>query len=81
MNEIYALLWSKKSNGFHIEPLSRAAESGMQFFRQNTSNDYLVIATGSEDEMDAKANELRPLIYERHEAQLLHGSDSEDWTA
>ena len=77
-DEIYALLWSKKSNGFHTEPLSRTAQSGMRFLQENMTNDYLLIAFGTEDEVDAKAEELRPLLIEREEVRRLYGSDRDD---
>lgn len=70
-NEIYSLLWSKKANCFHIEPLSQAAKSGMQFLLQEKTNDYLLVAYGSWDEMSGKADDLRPIIAQRnHERQL-----------
>lgn len=78
MNEIYALLWSRKSNGFHIEPLSRSAESGMRFFQGNTTNDYLLIAFGTDDEVSAKADELRPLLVKREEVKRLYGDENDD---
>lgn len=65
MNELWALLWSKKSNGFHIEPLEQAAKSGMRFFNEAIGNDYLLIAFGAADEMHAKADELRPVVIHR----------------
>ncbi len=74
MKETYALLWSRKSNGFHVEPLAQTAESGMRFFRANTSNDYLLIAFGTDDEVSAKADELRPLLVEREEVRQLRDS-------
>ena len=77
-DEIYALLWSKKSNGFHTEPLSRTAQSGVRFLQENMTSDYLLITFGTEDEVDAKADELRPLLIEREEVRRLYGSDRDD---
>lgn len=74
MPETYALLWSRHSNGFHIEPLSRTCESGMRFFQGNAKNDYLLIFTGSRDECGDKANELRPICIERDEVRKLYDS-------
>ncbi|VTU34218.1 hypothetical protein [Variovorax sp. RA8] len=79
-DEIYALLWSKKSNGFHTEPLSRTAQSGMRFFEGNMTNDYLLIAFGTDDEVSAKADELRPLLVERAEVRRLYDSGKDDNT-
>lgn len=75
-NETYALLWSKKSNCFHIELLTDTARKGRTFFFNNSTNDYLVIAFGSHDECSAKADELRPVVREREEVRRLF--DSED---
>lgn len=75
MEEQFALLWSRKSNGFHIEPLARARQSGMRFFEQNTSNDYLLIAVGTSDECSAKADALRPVVIERNEVRRLYDTD------
>lgn len=77
-DEIHALLWSKKANAFHTEPLSRAAESGMRFYQGNMTNDYLLIAFGTDDEISAKADELRPLLVERAEVRRLYDSDRDD---
>lgn len=63
--ELWALLWSKSGNGFHVEPLERTAEAGMKFLKANQKNDYLLIAYGTSDEMFEKADELRPICIER----------------
>lgn len=77
MPEQFALLWSKKSNGFHVEPVSRTVESGMRFFLNNHVNDYLVIAVGSEEEVGDRADELRSVLIEREEVKRLYGTDSD----
>ncbi len=73
MSEPFALLWSRKSNGFHIEPLARACESGMRFFQGNIENDYLLLFTGSSDECSSKADELRRVCDERAVVRALYG--------
>lgn len=70
--EVWALLWSKKSNCFHVEPLARTAASGMVFFRTNATNDYLLLACGSYEEVSAKADELRSICRERDEVRRLY---------
>ena len=69
--ETHALLWSKKGNCFHIEPLTDTAKKGRTFFLTNSTNDYLVIAIGTRDECGAKADELRPVLREREEVRVL----------
>lgn len=73
--ETHALLWSKKSNCFHIEPLQATVNNGLRFFRSNSTNDYLVIGVGSLDECGKKADELRPLLQERDEVRRLFGTE------
>lgn len=72
MEETYALLWSRKSNGFHIEPLSSTCEAGMRFFQSNQANDYLVLFVGTRDQVSDKADELRPVCIERQEVRRLY---------
>lgn len=75
-NEIYCLLWSKKANQFHVEPLSKAAKSGMQFLLQAKTNDYLLVAYGSWSEMTSQADELRPILVQRdHERRPWETGD------
>lgn len=70
--ELWALLWSKKANCFHVEPLERTAKSGQRFFDENMTNDYLLISFGTYDEVSARADELRPLTKERDEVRRLY---------
>jgi len=72
MTELFALLWSKSQNCFHVEPLERTAQSGQRFFRGNLTNDYLLIGFGSEDDIDVMADKLRPLVIEREEVKRLY---------
>lgn len=73
--ETCALLWSKKSNCFHIEPLPATVNNGMRFFTSNKTNDYLVIHVGNRAECNAKADELRPVVIEREEVRRLFGGE------
>lgn len=75
MNDLWALLWSKKGNGFHIEPLEQTAKSGMRFFDKNMTNDYLLIAVGTQDQVDLIADQRRPMLLEREVVKRLYGSD------
>lgn len=72
MDEIYALLWSRSSNCFHIESLADTARNGMRFFSRDARNDYLLLAFGSRQEMQDRADELRPTITERAEVRRLY---------
>jgi hypothetical protein len=72
MNDLYALLWSRRQNCFHVEPLSRTCQSGMKFFRDNATNDYLLIGIGTHDEVGNRADELRHVCIERDEVRRLY---------
>lgn len=74
--ETYALLWSKRPNCFHIEPLADTEKKGRTFFRTNSTNDYLVIYVGTHAGCRDKADELRHVLDEREEVRRLY--DSED---
>lgn len=63
----YSLLWSKKSNCFHIEPLDDTVLKGVGFLYENQSNDYLLIGYGTREAMCMKAEHLRPILTERDE--------------
>lgn len=63
--DAYALLWSKRSNCFHVEPLTDTVRKGRTFFLTNSSNDYLLIGLGTHDEVAKAADTLRPHMVER----------------
>ncbi len=70
MNTIdaHALLWSKRSNCFHIEALTDTVAKGRRFFINNMTNDYLLIGLGSREDVEAAAAALRPHMRKRDEA-------------
>jgi hypothetical protein len=65
--ETYSLLWSKKSNCFHIEPLDDTVSKGIGFMYENKTNDYLLIGYGTYEAMSRNADRLRPILIEREE--------------
>ena len=72
MDEMYSLLWSRSSNCFHIAPLADTARNGMRFFSRDARNDYLLLAFGSCQEMQDRADELRATLTERAEVRRLY---------
>lgn len=70
--DTYALLWSRRSNSFHVERLADTAKAGMRFFQGNRGNDYLLIAYGSREEVQALADQHRPVLVEREEVRRLY---------
>lgn len=73
--ELHALLWSKRGNCFHIEPLSATAKSGRRFFSECKTNDYLLIFFGSVDACGVEADSLRSVLIEREEVRRLYGAE------
>ena len=75
MSELFTLLWSRQSNGFHIEPLERACNNGMRLFHSNVESGCLLLFMGTRDECLAKAEELRPIREERDVVRRLYSPD------
>lgn len=69
------LLWSRRANCFHVEPAADTVKSGMRFFLGDKANDYLVIFSGTADEVCAKADSLRHVVTEREEVRRLFGAE------
>lgn len=63
--DAYALLWSKRSNCFHVEPLTETVDKGRRFFLSDTANDYLLIGLGTRDKVSETADALRPYMVAR----------------
>lgn len=65
----YVLEWSRKSNGFHIQPIEATLANNQKCFVNNTSHDYIVLMVGSHDACCAMADNHRPRLFERAEDQ------------
>jgi hypothetical protein len=63
--EAYALLWSKRSNCFHVEPLTETVAKGRRFFLEDMTNDYLLIGLGTNAEVVEAAAAMRPYMVQR----------------
>lgn len=63
--DAYALLWSKRSNCFHVEPLTDTVAKGRRFFINDMTNDYLLIGLGNRDQVYETAEALRPYMLQR----------------
>ena len=73
--DTYALLWSREANCFHIEQLHETARSGMDFFRKNQQNDYLLIAFETLGKVDQIADRLRGALIERDAVKQLYSAE------
>lgn len=61
----YVLEWSKKSNGFHIQPLEHTLGKNQERFLDDTSHDWMVLMIGSNETCQAMADNHRHRLYER----------------
>lgn len=66
MTKQYVLEWSKKTNNFHIQPLSNLlAHNQSAFVCDQQTQDYIVIFSGTQDAVHEMANHWRTRIRER----------------
>lgn len=69
-NNHKALLWSKRQNCFHIEPMAQLLHKNLTaFIHEAPLNDYHLIAHGTDEEVRQVADRLRPSLYERDEVR------------
>lgn len=73
-NTTRALLWSKRQNCFHIEPMSQLMHKNLTaFVHEKSLNDYHLIGFGTDEEVRQMADRLRPTLHERDERnQVTH---------
>lgn len=65
-HEIWALLWSKKQNCFHIEPASELCKkNGRAMHGESDLNDYHPVHIGSRQACDIFADLNRDLLVRR----------------
>lgn len=68
IDDIVALLWSKRQNTLHIEPLAETCKQGARACSENRPCDYIVIFAGTRDECSAIADSVRPTLHARSHA-------------
>lgn len=61
----HVLLWSKRQNALHIEPVDRMLSSNRDAYRDDRGCDYIPIAMGSKEEMHAAADAVRNTLSAR----------------
>jgi len=71
---MFALEWSHSSNDFHVQQLARGVASNKAAFTEDRPVKYVVIATGTRDEMLDLAEELRPILEYRNAARSGEGA-------
>lgn len=70
-NKQYVLEWSKKCNGFHIQPLETTLAKNQERFLDDNSHDWMVIMVGTSDACQAMADNHRARLYARIKPTLL----------
>lgn len=65
MTKQYVLEWSKKSNGFHIQPLENTLANNQIRFINDTSHDWLILMIGTHDVITNMADHHRDRLIER----------------
>lgn len=70
MTTKYVLEWSKKTNNFHIQPLSNLlAHNQTAFLHDKSTPDYIVLMVGEKDSVHEMADHWRNRIHEREALQ------------
>lgn len=67
--EKFVLEWSRKSNGFHIQPIETLLARNQECFIGNRSHDYIVLMVGTHEVCSAMADNHRNRLIERVENQ------------
>lgn len=67
----YVLEWSKKSNCFHIQPLSDMLASNQRLFIENIGGDYIVIMAGSKEACHTMADSHRDRLLFRSKGRPI----------
>jgi hypothetical protein len=69
-DKTYVLLWSQSQNCFHIERAIDMLAADADAFKENRRMDYVPLVIGKENECDAMANKLRPILRKREAAHV-----------
>lgn len=68
----YVLEWSKKSNGFHVQPLANLLTKNQELFMADRSHDYILLMVGPFETVTKMAETHRHVLEERE--QRIAGS-------
>lgn len=71
----HVLLWSKRQNALHIEPVETMISSNRRAYRDNRSCDYIVLALGPIEEMHKTADACRGTLMGRLEQEEREGQE------
>jgi hypothetical protein len=67
--EVWVLLWSQSQNALHIEKVGDMQRTNIDAFAENRRMDYVMLAMGNRDAVDAAADTVRPVVHARSEAR------------
>ncbi|MGB3069805.1 MAG: hypothetical protein WBC18_14720 [Ottowia sp.] len=74
--EVWVLSWSQKQGLLHIERLHDMYRLHIQAFHDDRNLEYIPLAIGDREAIDACAEAIRPKLRERYDAKLsADGSD------
>ncbi|WP_281077092.1 hypothetical protein [Variovorax paradoxus] len=65
--EVWVLLWSQSQNALHIEKVGDMQRTNIDAFAENRRMDYVMLAMGNRDAVDAAADTVRPVVHARSE--------------
>lgn len=71
--EVWVLLWSQSQNALHIETVGDMQRSNLDAFAENRRMDYVMLAIGNREAVDAAARTVRPHVRARAERLALVG--------
>jgi hypothetical protein len=66
----YVLEWSRKTNNFHVQPLSDALAMAQKAFLTNSTNDYRIVMVGTQDVCLTMAENNRAKLLDREPFKL-----------
>lgn len=66
----YVLEWSRKSNGFHIQPVETLLAKNQMCFLENRTHDYIVLMIGTHAVCCEMADHHRARLIERSVQKL-----------
>jgi hypothetical protein len=61
----HVLLWSRRQNGLHIEPVDRMLTANRAAYREDRPTDYVVLFIGPIEQCEVTADNLRGTLADR----------------
>ena len=72
-DQLYALLWSKRQNCFHVEPLIHTLKTNVTaFLRDSDLDDYHILFVGSKEQVYESSEKHRKVLIGRENVAATH---------